>query len=260
VRSAMTAQAQRFFDDVLSAKGGTVASLLTSKTVFANAKLAPIYGAAAASLPADGSFTSSDKTDGTASGLLSLPAFLATQAKASESSPIYRGKFVREQLLCQELPSPPANVPQAPEVTPGVSTRERLKQHEVAMECAACHVMIDPIGLGFEHYDAIGRYRTMDGGKPVDATGNVTNTTDINGPFDGVGELGTKLGGSVDVESCVGKQWFRYAMGRAEGVADACSIASLSKTFHDAGTDLRTLPMAIVQTPAFLYRRPLGSN
>jgi hypothetical protein len=260
VRKAMSAQAQRFFDDVLAAKGGTVSSLLTSKTVFVNNKLAPIYSTTAASLPADGSFMGSDKTDGTAAGLLTLPAFLATQAKASESSPIYRGKFVREQLLCQELPSPPANVPQAPEVTPGSSTRDRLKQHEVAMECAACHVLIDPIGFGFEHYDAIGRYRTMDGGKPVDATGTISATTDINGPFDGVGELGTKLSGSADVEGCVGKQWFRYAMGRAEGAADACSIGTMAKAFHDAGTDLRTLPMALAQTPAFLYRRPLGSN
>jgi hypothetical protein len=260
VRSAMTKQAQRFFDDVLSAKGGTVASLLTSKTVFVNNKLAPLYGMQAAALPTDGSFMGADRADDTAAGLLSLPAFLATQAKATESSPIYRGIFVREQLFCQQLPSPPANVPMAPEVTPGVSTRERLRQHEVSMECNVCHQMIDPIGLGFEHYDAIGRYRTMDGGKAVDASGKLSNT-DVNGDFNGVVELASKLSTSATVESCVGKQWFRYAMGRAEGAADSCSVASMAKTFHDANGDLRTLPMAIVQTPAFLYRRPLaGSN
>jgi hypothetical protein len=260
VRNAMAAQAQKFFDDLLSTKGGTVASLLTSKTVFANAKLAPIYTAQAAAFPTDGSFTSADKTDGTASGLLTLPAFLATQAKASESSPIYRGKFVREQLLCQELPSPPANVPMAPDVTPGVSTRERLKQHEVNMTCAACHTLIDPVGLGFEHYDAIGRYRTMDGGKPVDATGALSRT-DVDGPFDGVAQLGAMLARSATVESCVATQWFRYSIGRGEQAADACSVQALTKTFHDGGADLRALPAAIVQTPAFLYRRPLvGSN
>ncbi|MDB4982181.1 MAG: hypothetical protein JWM82_2933 [Myxococcales bacterium] len=261
VRNAMSTQAQKFFDDVLASKRGTVASLLTSKTVFVNAKLAPIYAAAATSFPTDGSFTNSDKTDGTAAGLFSLPAFLATQAKASESSPIYRGKFVREQLLCQQLPSPPANIPQAPEVTPGASTRERLKQHETAATCSACHTLIDPIGLGFEHYDAIGRYRTMDGGKAVDATGAVTGT-DVDGPFNGVGELGAKLGSSAKVESCVATQWFRYAIGRGEQAADSCSLQTLTQTFHAGGADLRTLPAAIVQTPAFLYRRPLaqGSN
>jgi hypothetical protein len=260
VRNAMTTQAQKFFDDLLATKGGTVASMLTSKTVFANAKLAPIYSMQAGAFPTDNSFTSSDKADGTASGLLTLPAFLATQAKASESSPIYRGKFVREQLLCQELPSPPANVPQAPEVTPGASTRDRLKQHEVDSSCSACHVLIDPIDLGFEHYDAIGRYRTMDGGKAVDATGKLTGT-DVDGPFDGVGELGTKLAASAKVESCVATQWFRYSLGRGEQAGDTCSVQALQATFHAAGADLRKLPAAIVQTPAFLYRRPLvGSN
>jgi hypothetical protein len=259
LRNAMLTQADDFFNDVLTTKGGTVSALLTSQTVFMNSKTALLYGAAATGLPADGSFQTSQKTDGTISGLLSLPAFLATQAKASESSPIYRGKFVREQLFCQELPSPPANVPPAPDVKPGVSTRERLTQHEVDAACSACHSMMDPIGFGFENYDGIGRYRTMDGGKPIDDSGKLTGT-DVDGPFMGVAELGTKLAQSPTVEACVGKQWFRYAMGRAEQAADSCSLAAMAKTFHDAGADLRTLPMAIVQTPAFMYRRPLGGT
>jgi hypothetical protein len=118
---------------------------------------------------------------------------------------------------------------------------------------------MDPIGFGFENFDGIGRYRTTDGGKTVDASGALTGT-DVDGMFTGVAQLGAMLAMSPTVESCVGKQWFRYAMGRAEGAADACSLAAMSKTFHDAGGDLRTLPMAIVQTPAFLYRRPLGST
>jgi len=261
LRNAMLAQTQSFFNDLLTSKGGTINALLTSQTVFMNNKTALLYGVAATTLPTDGSFQASQRTDGTASGLLTLPAFLATQAKASESSPIYRGKFVREQLFCQELPSPPANIPLAPEVKAGVSTRERLTEHETNATCSACHTLMDPIGFGFENYDAIGRYRTMDGGKPIDASGTLTGT-DIDGAFSGVGQLGTKLASSPSVEACVGKQWFRYAMGRAEGDADACSLQSMAKTFHDAGGDLRTLPLAIVQTPAFLYRRPLaqGSN
>jgi hypothetical protein len=259
LRTAMGTQTQSFFDDLLTNKGGTINALLTSQTVFMNNKTALLYGATASSLPTDGSFQASQRTDGTASGLLTLPAFLATQAKASESSPIYRGKFVREQFFCQELPSPPANVPQAPEVKAGVSTRERLTEHEVNAACSACHTLMDPIGFGFENYDAIGRYRTMDGGKAIDASGTLTGT-DVDGAFTGVAQLGTKLAGSPTVEACVGKQWFRYAMGRAEGTADACSLQAMSKTFHDAGGDLRTLPMAIVQTPAFLYRRPLAQG
>jgi len=261
LQTAMATQAQQFFTDLLTNQGGTLAKLLTSPTVFVNSKTALLYGMTTSALPADGSFQASQNPATAAAGLLTLPAFLATEAKADQSSPIYRGKFVREQLLCQELPSPPANVPPAPEIMAGVSTRERLKEHEVNAACAACHTLMDPIGLGFESYDGIGRYRTTDGGKPVDASGALTGT-DVDGPFNGVAELGAKLATSATVETCVATQWFRYSMARAEQVADTCSLGALTKTFHDAGGDLRTLPMAIVQTPAFLYRRPLaqGSN
>jgi hypothetical protein len=118
---------------------------------------------------------------------------------------------------------------------------------------------MDPIGLGFEHYDAIGRYRTTDGGKPVDATGSVSGS-DVDGPFDGVAALGAKLATSAKVESCVATQWFRYSTGRGEQAADACSVQALTQAFHAAGADMRTLPAAIVQTPAFLYRRPLAQG
>jgi hypothetical protein len=258
LKAAMTTQAQQTLDDVLLVRGGTVAALLTSPTVFVNNTLASFYAGSAP--PADGTFLAQQRTDGTAAGMLTLPAFLATQAKVGESSPIYRGKFVREQLLCQQLPAPPPNIPQAPDVKPGVSTRERFAQHEVDMSCAACHKLMDPIGFGFENFDAIGRYRASDGGKAVDASGTMSGTTDINGPFNGVGELGAKLAKSIDVQACVAKQWFRYAMGRGDQAADACSVQALTQAFMTAGGDLRTLPAAVVQTPAFLYRRPLAQG
>ena len=65
---------------------------------------------------------------------------------------------------------------------------------------------------------------------------------------------------SHQVERCYATQWFRYAMGRGEQAADTCSLRSLTQTFHAAGADLRQLPAAIVQTPAFLYRRPLAQG
>ncbi len=259
LQTAMVTQAQSFFTDLLTNQGGTLKALLTSQTVFTNNATAVLSGATASALPSDGSFQSSQNPN--AAGLLTLPAFLATQAKADQSSPIYRGKFVREQFFCQELPSPPANIPAAPVITPGVSTRERLAEHEVAATCAACHSLMDPIGLGFENYDGIGAYRTTDNGKPVDASGMLAGT-DVDGSFTGVAQLGALIANSATAETCVGKQWFRYAMGRAEQVADTCSLQQMAQTFHASGADLRTLPAAIVQTPAFMYRRPLaqGSN
>jgi hypothetical protein len=255
LRASLVGQARGFIDDVVTAQGGKLTALLTSPTVLIDKNLAAFYGADAAPLTA-GAFQKTTQT-GRASGLLTLPAFLATQAKAGESSPIYRGKFVREQLLCQQLPAPPADVPPAPAITATTSTRGRLTQHEVDPACSGCHRLMDPIGFAFENYDAIGRYRTSDGGMTIDASGMVVGSVDLDGAFVGVGPLGTKLAGSAQVETCVATQWFRHAMARFEQSADSCSVQAVVDAFRGAGGDLRTLPPAIVQTGAFLYRRPI---
>jgi hypothetical protein len=252
LRGTLKAQAQTFFDDVLHNRSGSLSALLTSHTVFVNSALSGYYG------PASGTaFQPVDRTDGTVSGMLTLPALLADLAKPLESSPIYRGKFVREELLCEELPPPPPNVPNPPDTKPGVSTREKFREHEADPSCAGCHTMIDPLGLGFENFDAVGKYRTIDNGVPVDASGQAIGTADIDGKFVGVVELGGKLAKSGEVEACVTRQWFRFFMSRFEQSPDGCSMKSLLDQFRSSSDSLNRLPDAIVQTDAFLYRRPL---
>ncbi|HEY2901233.1 MAG TPA: DUF1592 domain-containing protein [Polyangia bacterium] len=256
LKDSMIGQAQAFFDDVLNNQGGKLTSLLTSAKVVANQDLAGYYGAAVSG----SSFQTVQPTGvGPLSGLLTLPALLALQARPDSSSPVYRGKFVREDLFCQYMPPPPPNVPKAPDVMPGVSTRERFKEHESVATCASCHTLIDPIGLGFENYDAVGKYRTVDNGQPVDASGQLTGT-DVDGAFDGVPALGQKLAASSEVQDCMATQWFRYMLTRTEGPADGCSISDLGTKFRAAGASLNALPAAMVQTDAFLYRRPLDSQ
>jgi hypothetical protein len=251
-RASLRSQALAFFDDVLTRQGGKLSALFTSTTVFYNKDLAGYYG-----VTGGDTFQSLEKTDGTAAGILTLPALLAVQGKPNESSPIYRGRFVREALLCQQLPSPPANIPAPPEVMPGISTRERAAQHEADPTCSGCHQMLDPIGFGFENFDTLGRYRTEDGGKPVDASGNVIATRDMDGAFNGVAELARKLSASSEVKECVTRQWFRFALNRFEQPVDDCSMKSVLDSFDAAGQNLSSLPLAIVQTDAFLYRRPI---
>jgi hypothetical protein len=256
LRAAVRDQAGAFFDHVLGAERGSLRALLTSRTVFTNGALADFYtGAPRGSGDA---FEPLERAAGQASGVLTLPAVLALTAKPDESSPIYRGKLVREALLCQQLPAPPANIPAPPEVSADVSTRERLSQHEEDPACSGCHRLLDPIGFGFEHFDAIGRFRSEDGGQPVDASGELLSTADSDGAFTGVSELGEKLASSAEVEACMVKQWFRYALGRFEQDFDACTLQRLVAAFRAADQDLNALPRAVVASDAFLYRsRPL---
>ena len=132
-------------------------------------------------------------------GIVTQPAILASNAKPNQTSPVLRGKFVREQLLCQQLPSPPANlVIMVPQVTPGSTTRQRFAMHESQSSCAACHKLMDGMGLGFEQYDPLGRWRTTDQGLPIDASGTIVATDDIDGDFVGGVALAQKLASSSE--------------------------------------------------------------
>lgn len=250
VQSATYEQGAAFFDQIVEREGGKLSALLTSKSVMVSDKLAAHYGVSAGA-----EFEAIELAGGNTSGLLTLPALLATLSKPGESSPVHRGLFVRESLLCQHPPAPPSEIPAAPEVDSGGSTRERLAQHLVDPGCANCHQLLDPVGFGLENYDSIGMYRESDGGKAVDASGELTGT-DVNGAFTGPVQLGEMLAQSEIVEQCVARQWFRYAIKRVETDSDLCAIKSIVEDFRDADQDLRTLPQAVVKTDAFLYRRP----
>jgi hypothetical protein len=249
--TSMQGQARAFFDDVLNQQGGTLSALLTSPTVFVNSDLAGYYG-----VTAGATFQRFTLPAGKASGLLTLPALLTLMAKPDQPWPIYRGKFVRELLLCQDLPSPPPNVPMPPAIEAGVSVRQRLAEHETNAVCGSCHTMMDPIGFGFGDYDGLGHVQTMDGNQSIDVSGAVEGAfkTDIDGPFMGVAELANELAGSTQVRQCFERQWFRYAMSRYEQAPDNCSMKSIDDAFQAANDSLNVLPNALVQSDAFLYR------
>ena len=192
-------------------------------------------------------------------GLLTQPALLAKAAHVDQSSPVHRGVVVRENFLCQTLPSPPDDVDDTPpDPDPNATTRERFDEHTSDPACAACHQLIDGLGFGFENYDAVGAFRTEEGGLPVDATGEVLLTSDIDGPFDGAVELAGKLAQSENVHRCVSEQWFNYALGRVAGDEDQCSTDALYQTFEASDLDVRALIVGVVTSDAFSYRRLEG--
>ena len=118
---------------------------------------------------------------------------------------------------------------------------------------------MDPIGFGFEHFDAVGQYREMRDGEPIDATGELIHTDDVDGPFDGALELVTKLSQSHEVETCAVKQWFRFGYGRGESELDGCTLLDLDTTFTESGGNWKALVVALTQSDAFLFRTNEGA-
>jgi len=230
-------------------QGPTLAALLTAPATFVDASLAAFYGLPA---PAGDGWAKVTLAPSRASGMLTQGGFLAAHAKADQTSPVLRGKFVRAQLLCNPPPPPPQTVViRPPAVDPRLSTRQRFAQHTTDSFCAACHTAMDPIGFTFEHYDAAGRWRATDADQPVDATGELTNT-DADGPLDGVPSLAARLVASAEVRSCTATQWFRYAFGRAEQTAgDSCTIAALAAALAGPDGSFRKMVRETVRTAAF---------
>jgi hypothetical protein len=234
--------------------GPTLASLLTAPVTFVDSSLAAYYG-----LPDPGGTgyqrVGLDPTR--AAGMLTQGSFLAVHAKADQTSPVLRGKFVRAQLFCTPPPPPPPTVVVAPPVVdPRLPTRERFAQHTADPFCAGCHLGMDPIGFAFEHEDAIGVWRDTDADQPVDATGSLTGT-DVDGNLDGIPSLATKLAGSAQVATCAATQWFRYAFGRSEQTSgDLCAISALAAALSAPDGDFKKMVRQTVRMSAFRNLAP----
>jgi Protein of unknown function (DUF1592)/Protein of unknown function (DUF1588)/Protein of unknown function (DUF1595)/Protein of unknown function (DUF1587)/Protein of unknown function (DUF1585) len=227
-------------------EGGNVAALLGSTSVFVDEPLAALYGVE------PGQFQDPNRA-----GILTQPGLMSLLAHADQSAPVQRGKFVREQLLCYQLPPPPPDVdttPPDPDVN--ATTRERFRQHSADARCASCHRLLDNVGFGLEAFDHLGRFRADENGIPIDATGNVMDSGDptLDGAFDGALELSSRLAASPQVAACLATQWFRYSMGRAEQEADVCSLEQVKADFASSGGDFRELLIALATTDAFRFR------
>jgi hypothetical protein len=185
-------------------------------------------------------------------GLLTQPALLATFAKADQTDPVHRGKFVFESVLCGTVPPPPPNINITPPViTPNTTARQRFAEHDSVQACAVCHQFMDPLGLAFENYDAIGKWRDSEGGKAIDASGMLQGT-DIDGPFVGAVELAGKLVTSPRVSACAVRQLFRFGFGRFETPAETPTLDQLAGSFQTSRQKIVDLLVAMTQVPAFL--------
>jgi hypothetical protein len=257
--AAMLEETARFVVFATSQPGDDLRTLLTSRTSFVDEELGKLYGLASP-LPTNG-FAKVELPTQQRAGVLTHASVLAAHASASQTAPILRGKFLRERLLCQEIPPPPpGTVITPPAVDPKVPTKQRFEQHRTNRSCAGCHQLMDPVGFGFEHYDALGAWRERDGDFAVDASSELTETVDVDGPFDGAIELAERLAGSAEVRRCYARQWFRFAAGRGEVESDAPSLDEVTTAFERSGFDVDELRLAIAKAPAFRFVGAAGEG
>lgn len=201
---------EMFLDDVVWSEGSDFRKLVLADEVFANDRLAVFYGL---DLPADsdGDFAKVKVRGDWAAGVLTHPYLMASFADSRESSPIHRGVFLARGLLGQALrPPPEAVAPLAAELHPSLSTRERVTMQTKPAACSTCHGIINPLGFALEHFDAVGRYREQDRGKPVDSTGSYQTRDGNTVTLDGSRALGQFLAGCDETHSSFVEQLFHH--------------------------------------------------
>ncbi|HEX4771276.1 MAG TPA: DUF1592 domain-containing protein [Bryobacteraceae bacterium] len=257
---AMTEEAQLFVSDLVW-NDRDFMDVFSANYGFVNADLASIYGVAA---PSQDFARVVFPLQSERAGLLGQALFLSLSAKPDDSSLTGRGLFVREQFLCQHVPPPPAgvntNLAPSTEAHPQTN-RERMGEHASNQFCATCHNLIDPIGVGFEKFDAVGARRDQYqllfyGGHgthqppksvnlTIDTKGWVAGIPDSN--FSSPRELGDILAKTPLCQECIVKQYFRYVAGRMETPADTPLIRRVLEDFRQSNFHFQELMISLVR-------------
>lgn len=249
---ALLEEAQTFGERLVFDERADFKTLVAGTFSYRSEATAKFYGgpSAAGSTP-----TKVSLPQDRSAGVLTMAGALALLAKADQPSPIYRGRWFREQFLCQPLPPPPPGAAaQLPMASAATSARKRYEQHAVDPKCATCHHLIDPVGFLFENYDSSGRYRSDDHGAALDSHGKVEDGGDLSGSYANAVELGRKLGESEIGAGCFAQMVFRFAQGRSVTDADACTLDWINQQVAASGGNLRQLLLSLVASDAFLNR------
>jgi hypothetical protein len=259
VAASLRGSASAFVDRVFWELGGSLPSLLTDTATFVDANIAPIYGLPVSNKPNATAMALTDTDKAQRSGILTQAGLMAAFAHETTDSPVLRGVFVLDRLLCSAPPPPPPGVTGSITETTNsaqpMTTRDHFAMTHESGTCASCHHTIDGVGFGFEHYDAIGKWRDTEKNLPINAKGWISGTRDANGDFDGAVELGQRLAKSTQVSDCVASQWYRYSLGLGAADVNSCDLAPVAKAFAASHGDMQELMIATVTSDAF-RRRP----
>jgi cytochrome c551/c552 len=250
LRQAFQKETEMLFESIVH-EDRPVLDLLDADYTFVNERLAKNYGVPDVYGP---DFRRVSVPIDARRGLLGQGSMLLATSNANRTSPVQRGKWILENLLGSPPPLPPPNVPPLKENTGGAaatSVRERMEQHRSNPVCAGCHKIMDPIGLALENFDGMGRWRTMDAGFPIDASGQLVDGT----PLDGPASLRKAL---LDrPEAFVGtltEKLLMYGVGRETKYYDMPVVRAI---MHDAARDryrFSDLVLGIVKSAPFQMR------
>ena len=252
LRQAFRRETELFFNSIIR-ENRNVLDLLRADYTFLNERLAKHYG-----IPnVYGSRFRRVELNGSEhrGGLLSQGSILTVTSYANRTSPVIRGKWILANILgVAPPPPPPGGVPPL-KATAGVekpvSMRERMAQHRANPACAGCHALMDPIGFSMENYDAIGRWRTHESGKPIDADGGLPDGS----KFEGVAGLQKALLSRPEgFVNTMAEKLLTYSLGRGVEYYDGPAVRKIVRESRDQDYRFSSLVLGIVNSTPFQMR------
>ncbi len=250
---SMRIEIERMFEENVFEREGDFRDLFTTRDTYVNEDLARVYGIEGITGPDWTPITLPD--DGKRAGILTTPGFLALNAHKTQTSPTRRGRFIRLNLLCQDIPPPPPGIDTTlPDADPTKPTtlRERLDAHRKDPACAGCHQKMDPIGFTLERYDSIGAYRDMDENNlPIDSASEIDGAP-VEGPMD----MTALIAALPEVGACVARRFYEHGGAHLAGKGDEPSVDALVADFVGSNYTFKELVLALVTNDGYRYASP----
>jgi hypothetical protein len=257
VRASMQGELQLFLDEFMHQER-PLPELLTADVNYVDANLAGIYGVAP---PSAAGFTRMEITTDERKGMLGLAGFLTHTSRHNRTAPTIRAAWALEALLCMHI-EPPTNIviTPLPEVDPETtSVRELLDAHRDNPACSGCHDIVDPVGLGMEQYDALGRFRAQyENGMAIDTAGVLPGDVPFTGFTDMLDKMATLPKSAEDptlkIVSCAAEKLFTYGMGRTVAPSQAY-LDQLVTLWEGQPLTMNNLVKQLVVNDVFRFRR-----
>jgi hypothetical protein len=241
-----------FLGDVVWSEASDYRRLLQADELFLNGRLAQLYGG---KLAADASFQKVKLEEKERAGLLTHPYLMASFAYTATTSPIHRGVFISRGVLGRTLrPPPEAVAPLSPDLHAGLTTRERVTLQTSPKSCQMCHGMINPLGYTLENFDAVGRYRKDEKGKPINATGTYQSRSGEAVTLTGARDLAAYLTRSEEAHTAFVQQLFHYLVKQPIRAFGSQELTELRGFFEHHDYNIRKLMVEILATSALTPR------
>jgi hypothetical protein len=235
-------------EDLVWSEASDFRQLLLTDSLYLNGRLAQFYGVA---LPTDAPFLKVTPEPRERAGVLTHPYLMASFAYTATSSPIHRGVFIARNVLGLALrPPPEAFPPLSPDLHPQLSTRERVALQTSPESCQSCHTTINALGFTLEPYDAVGRFRREEKGRPIDATGAYQTRSGELVKFAGARDLATFLAGSQETHDAFVQQLFHHLVKQPVRAFGPRELEDLRAAFAEGNFNIRKLVVKVVADTA----------